>query len=79
MAEYIYEEFIDIHLTYTEAKKNRRKARRLCEQRFPIRCIPSHPTFSSVDDCEKLVRIPSQTAIQDICEMHKRQKWKSEF
>lgn len=49
MAEYTYEELADMHLTYGEAKGNGRAARRLYEQRFPTRRIPSHPTFASVD------------------------------
>ena len=49
MAEYTYEELTDIYLTYGVAKANGGEERRLCEQWSPIRCIPSHPTFSSVD------------------------------
>ncbi|GFQ87089.1 hypothetical protein TNCT_292281 [Trichonephila clavata] len=36
-----------MHLTKGETKGNGREARRLYEQRFPTRRIPSHPTFCS--------------------------------
>ena len=49
MAEYTYEELTDMHLTYDEAKEDGCEARRFCEQRFPIGCVSSHPTFSSID------------------------------
>ncbi|GBM18583.1 hypothetical protein AVEN_47965-1 [Araneus ventricosus] len=75
MAEYTYEELADMHLTYGEAKGNVREARRFYEQRFPTCRIPSHPTFASIDvidDNEKPVRLPSQTAMQDVREMYER-------
>lgn len=49
MVEYTYDEFSDMHLTYGEEKGKRREARRLYEQRFRTRRIPSYSTFASVD------------------------------
>ncbi|KAK4880660.1 hypothetical protein RN001_008806 [Aquatica leii] len=36
-------------LCYGEAHQNSRKARRIYQQRYPLRHIPSHPTFQEVD------------------------------
>ena len=76
MAEYTFKELTDMHLTYGEAKENGCETGRLCEHRFPIRRIPSHPIPFPVliDDCEKPIRLSSQTAMKDVREMHERQK-----
>lgn len=38
-----------MHLCYGEAHRNSREARRIYQQRYPLRHIPSHPTFQEVD------------------------------
>ncbi|GFY67140.1 uncharacterized protein TNIN_44781 [Trichonephila inaurata madagascariensis] len=59
-----------MHLAYGETKGNGREARRLYKQWFPARSIPSHPTFPVLPNyCEKPVRLPSQTTMQDVCEV----------
>ena len=38
-----------MHLCYGEARSNSHEARRIYQQRYPLRHIPSHPTFQEVD------------------------------
>lgn len=46
---YSANEYCDMHLAYGEARKNAYEARRLYEQKFPQRTIPSEKTFRALD------------------------------
>jgi hypothetical protein len=46
---YSFEELSDIHLTYGEMQCNADAARRRYADKFPIRRLPSAPTFIAVD------------------------------
>lgn len=49
MDPYTNEELADMHLIYGESRGNCRLARRLYQNKFPHRRIPSHPTFAQID------------------------------
>ena len=46
---YSANEYCDMYLAYGEARQNAREARRLYEQKFPQRALPSAPTFRALD------------------------------
>lgn len=48
MEHFTLEEFVDIHLTFGEARKNGREAQRIYRERFPLRRLPQHNTFLRV-------------------------------
>ena len=69
-----------IRTSHTVKQKRSDAKHENCANRFPFFCILSHPIFSSVDRwLRKTGSLPSQTATQDVREVHERQKWKSEF
>lgn len=49
MEEYSCAEYADMHLIYGEALCNSVEARRLYDERFPGRHLPSPKTFERVD------------------------------
>lgn len=49
MVGYTYEELADMQPSSGEAKWTEPEERRLCEQRFETRRVPSQPAFNSVD------------------------------
>ena len=67
--DYTFEKLADMHLMHGLAQGNGREARSLYLERFPNRCLPSHPTFVSVD---RIVRKTGSFAISKTCIWHSR-------
>lgn len=48
MVNYTNAEMADMHLAYGAANGNARRARRIYQERYPNRRVPSHPTFTRI-------------------------------
>ncbi|GFR16236.1 hypothetical protein TNCT_170691 [Trichonephila clavata] len=77
--DYTYEELANMNLTYGETKGT--DAEREDCTSSGLQCTVFQVILPSPvlrDDCEKLIRLPSRTAMQDIYKKHEDQKCRSE-